>query len=136
MVSSSEIVAAIDRHPRTLSITPIVLGLVKRIAIPSSQAREILNNNYREEKGVPSLRSDSIRAMGTSLAPGMALDDTMAEMLSTTLRLVDFASAPTKSSELDLYAWTQSILSHASVSALYGSDSSPFQDPAVETGLW
>ncbi|KAL8915922.1 MAG: hypothetical protein Q9172_006565 [Xanthocarpia lactea] len=136
IITSPKIVAAVDRHSRTLSFAPNALEVVKRITVPSKRGLEIVKKSLQDEKGIRSVHSDTIQAMNTTLAPGTALDHTVSELITSALRLLDSAYMPTKHKEIELFSWTRSLLTQASTSALYGVKSNPLQDPAVEAGLW
>lgn len=136
IISSPKVVAAVDRHSSTLSLAPFALEFVKRITIPSKQGVEILEKNFHVEKGAPSFRSDTVRAMSVSLAPGPALEHTTSEILSGALQFLDNMNASSKSEEFNLFSWTRSLVTQASTSALYGAKRNPFHNPSVGTGLW
>ncbi|KAL8671173.1 MAG: hypothetical protein Q9168_004326 [Polycauliona sp. 1 TL-2023] len=137
VISSSKLAAAVDRHSKTLSLVSFApLDFVKRITTPSQEGLETVKKSFMSDKGAPSLHSDTIRAMSVALAPGTGLDHTTSEMLDATTEFLDSVDGPVRWKDLDLFAWTKSLLTQVSTSALYGAKSNPMQDPAVEASLW
>lgn len=129
-------VAAVDRHPNTLSLAPLSLDFIKHITLLSEQGIEILEKNFHVEKGAQSFHTDTMRALSTALAPGRALEYTTSEMLKGALQFIDFTNASSQSEELDLFSWVRSLLTRASTDALYGAEGNPFRDSALGAALW
>ena len=136
IISSPNLVAAVDRHSRTLSLVPLALDFIKRITVPSKQGLETLEKNFRVEKGARNFHTDIVRAMSTALAPGIDLEHTTAEMVTSAVEFLDLTVAPSKSKKIDLFLWTRDLLTQASTDALYGAGSNPFQDASVGAALW
>lgn len=136
IVTSPEVVAAIDRQPKTLSFGPLAIEFTKRIAMPSKQAHDVLTEDFLAGKGTRSFYADRVRTMNAALGPGLGLENTIADMLSSSLQLLDSTYAPTRNPEVDLFSWTKSLVTQISTNAVYGSRMNPFKDPLVESSLW
>ena len=132
IISSPRVVAAVDRHPNTLSLGPFALEFVKRVTVISKEGFDALEAG----KGTRSFHTDTLKAMNTVLAPGPVLSDTASEVLRGAVRFLDDMKASSEQEEIDLFSWTKSLLTQASTSALYGAECNPFNDPVVETALW
>lgn len=68
------------------------------------------------------------------MAPGTGLDRMSQVMLRKLRNLIDISFGP-ESRPIDLYSQTRHVTTLASTNAVYGPKN-PFQDPAVEEGLW
>ena len=136
VISCPKIVAAVDRHPSTLSLAPFALDFIKRITLLSEQGVEILEKNFHAEKGTQSFHTDTMRALSMALAPGPALEETTSEMLNGALQFLDSTNASSQCEEVDLFTWTRNLLTQASTDALYGAERNPFHDPALGAALW
>lgn len=73
-MNSLDLVIATERESRRISFAPYVVQFAKRILHPSQQALDALKENLDGYNGESGYRSQIIKAMRLSMAPGTALD--------------------------------------------------------------
>ena len=136
IVNSPRLVAAVDRHAKSVSFAPYVVEFAKRILVPSANGLEALKANLDEESSAWGCRPETLHAMHTALTPGEDLDCTTQVMLDSVSSLLDSVYTITNNEDFHLFLWARKLVTRASTDAIYGASKNPFQDPAVEAGFW
>lgn len=136
IVNSPNLVAAVDRHSKSISFAPYVVEFAKRILVPSANGLEALRANLDEESGAWGCRPETLKAMHLALAPGEDLDRTSQAILESVSSLLDSVDSITNNRDFYLFSWARKLVTRASTDAIYGASKNPFQDPAVEAGFW
>lgn len=133
-MNSLDLVIATERESRELSFTPFVVQFARRILHPTKQALDALTENLDGHNGEIGCSRQTLKAIRVSMAPGTALDQMSQVMLRNLRNLIDISFEP-ESGPIDLYSQIRHVTTLASTYAVYGPKN-PFQDPAVEEGLW
>ncbi|CAH0038147.1 unnamed protein product [Clonostachys solani] len=138
IVTSPQLISAIDRRSKTISFAPYVVQFAKRMLKPSQHAIEKLGENLLEEKGPVGLRPETLKAMHDSLVPGPNLDAISKVMLRGISTYLDPASVQESSGSgrIRLFEWTRRFVTRASTDAVYGPEKNPFHDPEVYDAFW
>ena len=136
VVNTPSLVAAVDRHSKTISFAPYVVEFSKRILLPSTEGLEALQANLSEEDGEWGCRPEALKAMHLALAPGEDLERTTEKFLDSVSCLLDSARTVANQENFQLFSWVRKLVTRASTDAVYGASKNPFQDPAVEAAFW
>ena len=136
IVNSPSLVAAVDRHAKTVSFAPYVVQFAKRILLPSTPGLNALAANLHEEDGAWGCRPETLKAMHIALAPGEDLERTTQDMLNSVSNLFNSVYTIESDESFDLFLWVKRLITRASTDAIYGVGKNPFHDPAVEAGFW
>lgn len=136
IVNSPSLVAAADRHSKTVSFAPYVVQFAKRILLSSPKGLDALAANLHEEDGAWGCRPETFKAMHVALAPGEDLDCTTRNMLDGVSLLLGSVDTTSNQKNFDLFSWVRKLITRASTDAIYGASKNPFQDAAVEAGFW
>ena len=135
VVNSPNLVAAVDRQPKTISFAPYLVQFTKRILVPSEVGVNALADDIHGEKGAEGCRPETLKAMHITLAPGKDLDESTRVFLASCSKLLD--NIPTNDDgTIGLFAFIRRIVTLASTDAIYGPSKNPFLDPAVQNGFW
>ncbi|KAI9664060.1 MAG: hypothetical protein M1821_007551 [Bathelium mastoideum] len=135
VVNSPSLVSAVDRQSKSISFAPYVVQFAKRILVPSKEGVDALAENLQEDEGTACLRHDTLKAMHDSLHPGNDLEQTTKSAVDSVSRLLSSVYTISNNESLDLFAWVRRLVTRAGTDAIFGPKN-PFQDPAVESGLW
>lgn len=116
IVTSVELVNAVNRNAKALAFNPFVAQVGKVITGHDEATSKIIQHNLNGENGSGYV-IDVHDGLVTALAPGKNLED----MIETMLRDVTvFLDQLGNGDELDLFAWTRSMMTLCSTRAIYG----------------
>ena len=136
VVTSLELVAAVQRHPKVLSFWYLEALFGKRLAAVSEGAASKLMDNVHRDQGEASLFDDGIKFLSKVLRPGEGLDGMNQTMIRSISASLDKFDAGLKNGRtIDLWEWIRYEMTMATTEATYGP-LNPYRDPAVETAFW
>ena len=136
VVNSPSLVAAVDRHSKTISFAPYVVEFAKRMLLPSAEGLEALRANLNEEDGEWACRPEALKAMHLALAPGEDLERTTEGFLDSVSCLLESVQTVANQENFQLFSWVKKLVTRASTDTVYGASKNPFQHPAVEAAFW
>lgn len=132
VVTSPDLVNAVNRNSKKIAFNPFVAMLGKRITGHDEDTSRIVQHNLNGEHG-PGYVIDVHDRIVASLAPGMDLQQTTKAMLS---HLSVYFEAITTDVELDLFLWIRNTVTLCSTRALYGSQNPFDKDPKFVNSFW
>ena len=127
--------AIVERNSKAVSFAPYVVQFAKRILLASKKAEDTLAQNLSGEDGDWGCRIETTKAMHLAMAPGADLDSMNQVMLENACQLLESLKNRSELEPIDLLSWVRHTITLASTNAVYGP-SNPFNDPAVEDGIW
>ena len=130
VVTSIDLVNAVNRNSRVLAFNPFVAQLGKRITGHDEATSQIVQHNLNGENG-PGYVTEIHDKTVSSLAPGTSLEDMTATML---LEASTYLQNLGRGDVINLFAWLKQMVTVCSTRAIYGPDN-PFsygEDKYVE----
>ena len=134
VVNSPQLVAAIDRQPKTFSFAPHVVEFTKRITVPSSSGLDAVRYNSNQEQGAWGVIVEASKATHVALAPSKELDRLMQVFTNSLSERLGNQSLV--KNDLKLFETLTHLVTRCSTDAIYGTESNPYKDPAVEAAIW
>jgi hypothetical protein len=121
VVTSPELVSAVNRNSKALAFNPFIAQLGKRITGHDEETSRIVQHNLNGEEGsgyVIEVHDGIVAALG----PGKGLEDMIEPMLRETATYFEVLE---NDYEVDLFAWTRKMVTMCSTRATYGPEN-PF----------
>ncbi|SLM34165.1 Cytochrome P450, E-class, group IV [Lasallia pustulata] len=121
IVTSPDLVSAVNRNSKSLAFNPFIAQLGKRITGHDDATSQIVQHNLNGEQGsgyVIEVHDGLVAA----LSPGAHLESMIAPMLQKASTYIDDLDC---SNEVDLFAWMRRMVTMCSTTAIYGPDN-PF----------
>ncbi|KAI4254491.1 MAG: hypothetical protein LQ352_003066 [Teloschistes flavicans] len=121
VVTSIDLVNAVNRNSKILAFNPFIAFLGKRITGHDETTSRIVQHNLNGENGqgyVIEIHDGTV----SSLASGPALNDMTANMLAAAMTFFDRLKP---GAVIDLFAWTKRMVTLCSTQGIYGKDN-PF----------
>ncbi|MCJ1307076.1 hypothetical protein MMC25_000722 [Agyrium rufum] len=132
VVTSPDLVTAVNRNSKTLALNPFIAQLGMRITGHDEATSQVVQHNLNGEDGRGYV-IDVHDAIVSSLAPGPHLESMVEPMLNEADKCVSDHEGAT---EVDLFAWTRKMVTMCSTTAVYGP-SNPFHlDPDYCNQFW
>ena len=132
IVTSPDLVNAVNRNSKKIAFNPFVAMLGKRITGHDENTSRIVQHNLNGEDGLGYVIDVHDRIVA-SLVPGKDLQQTTKAMLS---QLSGHFDAVDPDVELNLFEWLRYTITMCSTRALYGS-SNPFnENPKFVDSFW
>ncbi|KAK0703699.1 putative cytochrome P450 [Lasiosphaeria miniovina] len=137
VVTSPELVQAVQKQHRVLAFPPIEAKFAAKICGTSPEAQALMQINVNGDYGDHGLTTQSYTAMRAALKPGDQLDDMNRVMISEIAKLLEIlqSTSNTQSRQLGLYAWLRDAITTATTRSVYGP-LNPYDDPAVAEAFW
>ncbi|KAK4696317.1 hypothetical protein P7C71_g1574, partial [Lecanoromycetidae sp. Uapishka_2] len=132
VVTSVDLVNAINRNSRVLAFNPFIAQLGKRITGHDEATSQIVQHNINGEDG-PGYVTDIHDGTVTSLAPGIGLESMAESMLQ---EAYTYLGALEKGDLIDLFAWTRQMVTLCSTRAIYGKHNPFNQDKRLVKAFW
>ena len=137
IVTSPELVVAIQRQTKSLSFQPFVAAMLPKLLLVDEKAMAIVKRNMEGDEGDWGLIPDTHRETWPTLAPGPQLDLLIQNMLSTLQPFLDeFAVSKEATLSTDLYAWARRAFTLAGTETLYGPENPFKSDPGLVDAFW
>ena len=132
VVTSPELVNAVNRHSKALAFNPFIAELGKRITGHDEVTSQIVQHNLNGEQGSGYVIEvhDGIVA---ALAPGKNLENMTGAMLREAATCLE---ALEKDNEVDLFAWTRYMMTMCSTRAVYGPENPFNKIPDLVDAFW
>ena len=125
IVTSPELVSAVNRNSKSLAFNPFIAQLGKRITGHDEATSKIVQHNLNGDEG-PGYVVEVHDGLVASLAPGKALEKMTEAMLHEATRYFD---ALESDNEIDLFLWLRSAVTLCSTRAIYGPGNPFNKDP-------
>lgn len=136
IVTSTELIGAVQRQPKVLAFAPIGVKFALSLAGSSEEAKKIATTNINGDDGDWGLSMDFNKAVYPALSPGAPLEAMNRIMLPTIAGSVDMLQARSgESTKIGLNRWIRHELTLAITDAVYGPQN-PFKDRAIEDAFW
>ena len=126
IVTSPELVSAVNRNSKSLAFNPFIAQLGKRITGHDEATSKIVQHNLNGDDG-PGYVIDVHDSLVASLAPGTALENMTEAMLHEATRWLDTLD---KGNEIDLFQWLRFAVTLCSTRAIYGPGNPFDKDPS------
>ena len=132
VVTSPDLVGAVNRNSKALAFNPFIAQLGKRITGHDEATSQIVQHNLNGEHG-PGYVVDIHDGIVAALAPGKSLEKMTGVMLQ---EASNYLQALEKEDGIDLFMWTRQMVTMCSTRAIYGSKN-PFNgNPKFENAFW
>lgn len=134
VITSPELVSAVNRNAKTLAFNPFIAQLGKRITSHDQATSLIVQHNLNGENGSGYVLEVHDGTMA-ALAPGKSLEEMTLAMLqevSICLTALDNGG----SDEIDFFAWTRKTVTMCSTKAIYGPENPFNKYPELERAFW
>lgn len=118
VVTSPDLIQAVQKHARVLTFNPFVSFMAPRIFGVGKEVMAILNDNINGERGNWGYLSETATGMHKALAPSESLDRMTRTMLDKLMDFVAPLAASKDGMELDLYKWVRTTFTVASTEAV------------------
>lgn len=136
MVTSTELISAVQRQPKVLAFAPIGVKFALSLADSSEEAEKIATTNINGDEGDWGLSMDFNKAAYPALSPGAPLEAMNRTMLPTIAGSLDSLQARSgERTTIRLNRWIRHELTLAITDAVYGPQN-PFKDRAIEDAFW
>ena len=132
VVTSPDLVNAVNRSSKKIAFNPFVAMLGKRITGHDEETSRIVQHNLNGEHGSGYVIDVHDRIVA-SLAPGQDLQETTKAMLS---HLSAHLDAVEPDADLNLFEWTRYTMTMCSTRALYGSNNPFHKNPNFVDSFW
>ena len=132
VVTSPELVSAVNRNSKALAFNPFIAQLGIRITGHDEATSQIVQHNLNGENGsgyVIDVHDGTL----TALAPGKNLDD-MTEVMLREISVYLQALEP--DSDVDLFSWTRHTVTMCSTRAIYGPENPFNKNPTLVSAFW
>ena len=116
IVTSPELVSAVNRNSGKIAFNPFIAMVGKRMTGHDEATSNIVQHNLNGENGTGYV-IDVHDGIVASLIPGKSLEKMTKVML---LQSVPYLNTLTKDGQVDLFEWTQSMMTLCSTRAIYG----------------
>lgn len=136
IVNSTDMIAAVQRHPKALAFAPIEAKFAMTICKTSQEANDILNRNVNGEEGDWGLMIDFYKSIHPALAPGGGLDAMNRIMIQNiACSLENLNTMSSGSRRIRLNEWCRHEITMTTTNSVYGHQN-PFKDRAIEDAFW
>ncbi|KAL6714487.1 hypothetical protein ACLMJK_007911 [Lecanora helva] len=132
VVTSPEMVNAVNRNAKKIAFNPFIAMLGKRITDHDEETSRIVQHNLNGENG-PGYVIDVHDGIVSSLAPGNALEEMTRSML---LQASKYFEALAKGDEINLFEWTRQMVTMCSTRAVYGPKNPFNANPDYVSLFW
>jgi hypothetical protein len=131
VVTSPNLMAAVNRNSKVLAFNPFIAQLGKRITGHDEATSRIVQHNLNSENGsgyVIEVHDGTV----TALAPGKYLEQMTGDVLQEASTYLD----ELKEQRIDLFAWTRQMVTICSTRGIYGPQNPLNNDPDLVTAFW
>jgi len=137
IVSSADLVAAVERNQKTISFFPFVSAMSPRLFdIPRhGSTMDIINQNINKDQGDWGLVHETSKGMHASMSPGLNLDKMNRNMLHIMEEYFNELSAEGEAT-VDLFEWIRPRVTVASTEAIYGPGNPFKRQPDLGNDFW
>lgn len=131
VVTSPDLVTAVNRNSKALAFNPFIAQLGKRITGHDEATSHIVQNNLNGERG-PGYVIEVHDGVVASLVPGKNLENMIEPMLREAFTYLD---ALEEDQEFELFAWMRKMVTMCSTKSIYGPEN-PFNKSSTYSDLF
>lgn len=135
IVTSLELVQAIQKQAKSLAFPPIEAKFASKICGVSAEAHKVLLNNVNGDEGDWGLSMESYAAIRSALLSGPGLDEMNRVMIQSIAASLDSLQVSVDKPKLKLAKWLRSNVTIATTNSIYGPQN-PFKDDSVADAFW
>lgn len=135
VVTTLELVQAIQKHSKALAFPPIAAKFASKVCGVSAEAHQILMKNVNGDEGDWGLSLESYAAMRSALLSSPELDKMNRVMVLNIAASLDNLKGSADKVKLNLANWLRTHVTMATTNSIYGPQN-PFKDDAVADGFW
>ena len=121
VVTSPDLIAAVNRNSKALAFNPFIAQLGKRITGHDETTSQIVQHNLNGEHG-PGYVTEVHDGIVAALIPGTNLEDMTEQYIQEVIVRLDSLETD---KDVELFAWTRNLVTLSSTRAIYGPES-PF----------
>ena len=132
VVTSPELVSAVNRNSKQIAFNPFIAALGKRITGHDECTSQIVQHNLNGEHG-PGYVIDVHDGMVATLALGKDLEQMTKAMLQY---ISPCLAALSKSEDINLFEWTRKTVTLCSTRAVYGPQNPFDKDAKLVESFW
>lgn len=132
VVTSPDLVAAVNRNSKALAFNPFIAAVGKRITGHDEVTSQIVQHNLNGENG-PGYVIEIHDGTVAALVPGKTLEDMMEPMFWGVSSHLDELE---RSSEVGLFTWMRKMVTMCSTRAIYGPESPFEKNPKYSDLFW
>lgn len=135
IVTSLDLVQAIQKKPKVLAFPPIGVRFASRILGISAEAIKAMKNNINGEEGEWGLSMELHGGIRLALGAGPDLDRMNREMVQSIAASLDRLEVSTDKAKLKLAKWVRRNVTIATTNSVYGPQN-PFKDESIADAFW
>lgn len=136
IVTSLDLVQAVQKYPKILAFPPIEAKFASSICGTSKDAHDKALQNVNGDDGDWGFSMDSYAAMRTALVPGAELDKMNQIMIESTLMLLgSLRPKQGRSTKIELARWLRDSVTLSTTNSVYGP-ANPFKNSAIVDAFW
>jgi len=132
IVTSPDLVSAVNRNSKALAFNPFIAQLGKRITGHDEATSQIVQHNLNGEQG-PGYVIEVHDGLVAALSPGKDLEDMTEAFLGEVSTILDVLESE---KEIDLFAWTRHTVTLSSTKAIYGPENPFNKNPSFVEAFW
>ena len=132
VVTSPDLVAAVNRNSKALAFNPFIAQVGKRITGHDEATSQIVQHNLNGENGLGYV-IDVHDGIVAALLPGKYLEEMVEPMLR---QATVYLEALGRSSELNLFVWMREMVTVCSMRAIYGPEDPFKKNPTYYNDLF
>lgn len=138
IVTSADLVTAVERNERTISFMPFVSAISPRMFdIPThGHTMDIINQNLHKDDGDWGLVYETSKGLRTAMAPGPNLDNMHRNMLSIMEKHFDELATASGQNTIELFEWIRPRFTVATTDAIYGPGNPFKRQPGLGDDFW
>lgn len=132
IVTSSDLVSAVNRNSKALAFNPFIAQLGRRITGHDEATSQIVQHNLNGEQG-PGYVIEVHDSLVAALSPGKDLERMTEAFLWEVSMILE---ALDSEKEIDLFAWTRHTVAISSTRAIYGPENPFNKNPNFVDAFW
>ena len=135
IVTTTELVQAVQRQPKVLAFPPIQAQFANQVCGVGTEARNILQVNVNGDEGDWGLSMESYAALRAALSPGADLDRMNRIMVENVAEALDDIVPTNQSTRVYLVDWIRGAITLATTNSVYGPQN-PFTEKGIIDSFW
>ena len=136
IVTTPELIQAVQKQPKTLAFPPIEAKFAAKICGISAETHKIMMKNVNGDEGDWGLSMESYAGMRAALSAGHGLDEMNRVMIQNiAVSLDSLKPAPGTRTKIGLAKWLRRSVTAATTNSVYGPQN-PFKDLMVVDAFW
>ena len=132
VVTSPDLIAAVNRNSKALAFNPFIAQLGKRITGHDEATSQIVQHNLNGEQG-PGYVTEVHDRIVASLIPGTDLETMTEQYIREVIAKVDVLDMD---NDIDLFVWMRELVTLCSTRAIYGPENPFSQNSKFNDLFW